>query len=400
MGSSTAQTNGAPEIKTSVPPAVDPKHQPPAQSPDLKLVPATPIEHVQTAYLNRDEWRGPLTLEQYLEREALLQSTDLSKDGRLTCWILTSESLPKNKDGSRPIFASCETFLVHGYVAKGGKVEQVQAHGVGSVYTRPEYRGKGYGGRMMADLGKRLETWQQLGDSINPFSALWSDIGGNFYSRYGWKVFPSNHIHLSSLDRAAYEAARASLPDVDDLAVSDLPHIPTIEYLEERLHRWSESKPDTIHVAIRPDMEHFQWHLAREEFIFQALSKPRPQIKGAIHRATGVALFWFANAKEQRLHILHTVVSPSIEKTKDAQAAMAALLLRAQRQAHDLEMAAGVEVWNPSDLVITSAQNLRKKEQEEIEIITRDKDHLCSLRWAAGGTDEIVWVANEQYAWC
>ncbi|KIY01179.1 uncharacterized protein Z520_02731 [Fonsecaea multimorphosa CBS 102226] len=388
----------------SKPPAVDPSSQPSAQSPDMKLVSATPLEYVQTAYLNAEEWQGPLTMEQYLDREVVLQSVDLTRDGRITGWILTSDSIPPNPDGSRPILACCESLLVEGYVAKDGEVKKTQAHGIASVYTRPEYRGKGYAGRMMAELGKRLESWQTSTGAPNPFSVLYSDIGQKFYAKFGWKVFPSNHIHLTPMDQAAYNAAASKFPDVEDLTMEDVKHIPTAQYLEHRLHTISRATPGVNHVAIRPDVEHFEWHFAREELHTKVLNKGFPKFKGAIHRDTGLALLWCrvyaAKESEWQLHILHTVIPPSVESSVDAQHAMSALLLRAQLEAHRWEMAAGVEVWDPSELVVASSQGLRTEEQGRVEIITRDKEHLCSLRWTAGPDDEIVWLAKEKYAWC
>ncbi|KIW98301.1 uncharacterized protein Z519_01885 [Cladophialophora bantiana CBS 173.52] len=402
MDSREVQPN--PNITASKPPAVDPVSQPTAQSPDLRLVPATPLEYVQTAYLNAEEWQGPLSMDQYLEREVILQAVDLTKAGRITGWILTSETLPANVDGSRPILACCESLLVHAYVARDGEVEKIQAHGIASVYTRPEYRGKGYAGRMMAELGKRLESWQASAGARNPFSVLYSDIGQKFYARFGWKVFPSNHIHLTPMDRAIYNSASFVFPAVEDLTMEDLKHIPTVEYLEHRLRAISKARPGTVHVAIRPDVEHFEWHFAREEYQTKVLGKSFPTVKGAIHRATGLALIWCrvyaAKESEWQLHILHTVIPPSVENSVDAQNTMAALLLRAQFEAHEWEMAAGVEVWDPLDLVVASAQRLRTEEQDKVEIISRDKEHLCSLKWAAGPADEVVWLAKEKYAWC
>ncbi|OAL34764.1 hypothetical protein AYO20_05959 [Fonsecaea nubica] len=388
----------------SKPPPLDPASQPSAQSPDLKLVSASALEYVQTAYLNAEAWQGPLTLEQYLEREVILQAVDLTRDGRITGWILTSDSLPPNPDGSRPILACCESLLVQAYVAKDGVLKKTQAHGIASVYTRPEYRGKGYAGRMMAELGKRLESWQTVSGATNPFSVLYSDIGQTFYARFGWKVFPSNHIHLPPLDQSVYKSASSMFPVVDDLTMEDLKDIPTVEYLEHRLRTVSKATPGINHVLIRPDVEHFEWHFAREEFQTKVLNRGFPKVKGAIHRASGLALIWCriyaAKESEWQLHILHTVVPPSLENSLDAQQAMSALLLRAQLEAHEWEMAAGVEVWDPLELVVAAAQRLRTEEQGRVEIITRDKEHLCSLRWAAKPADEVVWLAKEKYAWC
>ncbi|OCT44544.1 hypothetical protein CLCR_05970 [Cladophialophora carrionii] len=391
-------------LPASQPPVIDADSLPSAQSTALKLEPATLLEYVQTTYLNADEWKGPLTIEQYLQREDILQAVDLTKDARITGWILTSDSLPRNTDGSRPILASCESIPIHAYVARDGVVEKVQAHGVASVYNRPEHRGKGYASRMMAELGKRLETWQSPNGRTNRFSVLFSDIGQTFYARFGWKVFPSTHIHLQQINRLAHERATSGLPAVEDLSLEDLKTIPTTEYVERRLQEISTAEPGKTYVAIRPDLEHFEWHFARDEFQTNVMGKRFPEVKGAIHRSTGLALIWCrvyaAKKSDWQLHILHTVVPPSMQNSQEAEAVMAALLARAQLDAHEWEMAGGVEVWDPSDLVVASAQRLRTEEQGKVDIITRDKEHLCSLRWSGEPGEDVVWLAKEKYTWC
>ncbi len=396
--------NSFTSIPTSKPPLIDANSLPSAQSPDLKLEPGTLLEYVQTAYLNADEWRGPLTMEQYLRREDVLQQVALTKDGRITGWILTTDALPKNSDGSRPIFASCESILNHAYVARDGALEKVQVHGIASVYNRPEHRGKGYASRMMADLAQRLETWQSSAGIKNPYSVLFSDIGQTFYARHGWQAFSSTHIHLDALNQTAYGSAKSSFPEVEELSFEDLKDLPIVDYFEHRLQKTSVATPGTTHVAIRPDLEHFEWHFARDEVQTEIIGKSFPKVKGAIHRPTGLALIWHrvyaARKSDWQLHILHVVVPPSVANSEKAESAMAALLLRAQLEAHAWDMTSGVELWDPSELVIASAQKLRSKEQGKVEIITRDKEHLCSLRWAAGVNEEVVWLAKEKYGWC
>lgn len=402
MAASTTRSSDV--LTTSKPPALDAYALPSAQSPDLKLESATPLEHLQTSHLNAEEWKGPLDLQQYLEREEILQQVDLTKDGRITGWILTSDALPRNPDGSRPILASCETIQVSAYVAREGNLQNAQAHGIASVFTRSEYRGKGYAARMMAELGKRLESWQTLEGLPNAFSVLYSDIGPKFYARLGWKVFPSTHIHLDPLGRNEYDTAKSQFPPVEDLTLSDLQQLPAVEYVKQRLQEQSKSRPSTTYVAIRPDMEHFAWHTARDEFQCRILGKGHPSTKGAIHRGTGLALIWCrvyaASERDWQLHILHTIIPPSIQTTADVQAAMAALLLRAQLEASQWEMAAGVEVWDPTDLTVAAAQRLKSEEECTVEVITRDKEHLCSLRWNDRDDEDVVWLSNEKYAWC
>lgn len=392
---------------TGTPEPVSKNLRPASTSNDLVVVPATELEYVQTWHLNAGEWRGPLSLEQYLRRERTLQTMDLTKDGRMTAWLLTSNQLPRRPDGTRAILACCETLLKHAYLAKDGKIQEILAHGIASVYCRPEYRGSGYAGRMMVELGKSMETWQQPHGTKGTFSVLYSDIGVKFYSQRGWKVFPSSHIHLMPITQSTYDTikTRASLPDVEDLTVEDLPNIPMIDQLKQELVKLSNSKPSIPHVAIRPDMPHLQWHIAREEIQTHELgiSGGTPLVKGAIHKPTGTALVWSrvhaSKEAENQLDILRTVIDPNRKATEpDIQSALASLLLRAQLEASRWNMQNGVEVWSPSDAVLTAAQSLH--EGKEIEVISRDKEHVCSLKWVGNDDEEIVWVANEKYAWC
>ena len=197
-----------------------------------------------------------------------------------------------------------------------------------------------------------------------------------------------------------------SLPNVEDLTAKDLPNIPLIDQIERELAALSRSKPDVPHVAIRPDMPHLQWHIAREEIQARELgvSGGIPLVKGAIHLPTGTTLLWsrvYASKEaENQLHILRTVIDPSRSADEpEIQHALAALFLRAQHEAYRWNMQNGVEVWSPSDAVMRAAQSLH--EGKKIEVVSRDKEHVCSLKWIGGPADEeVVWVANEKYAWC
>lgn len=387
-----------------VPSPVDSASLPPSQSTDVVLVPASGPEYVQTAYLNGVEWKGPLNMDQYLEREIELQSVSLTKDGRITGWILTSNALSPNSDGTRPILASCESIAMSAYVARAGQVHKVQVHGIASVYTRPEHRGKGYAGRLMADLGKRLESWQQIDDQQNSFSVLYSDIGQKYYAQFGWSPHDSTHIHLPLLARSDYEKAATSFPPVQDLCPEDLSSLPTTRMAEEELQRLSAHKPEVSFTAICPDMDHFEWHHAREAYITKFRGKSPPRVKGAIHRETGLAVIWTlryaAQSKDWQLAILHTVIPSGLEPSEANQRIFAALLMRSQVEAAEWDMAGGVDIWDPSDLVVAAARLLRTNDQPEVEVITRDKEHICSLRWTNSQEHDPVWLYKQEYAWC
>jgi GNAT superfamily N-acetyltransferase len=149
---------------------------PDRNSSEVFLVTATPEEAIAQRRANSEEWRGALDLPAYLRREEVLVDQTLTKDGGLTAWSLVYQ--PAGSDEKdRQLLCGCETIKKRALVASGNNtVEAVTAHGICSVYCMPEYRGKGYAGRMMADLGEKLKTWQSNGQG-NLFSVLYSDIG-------------------------------------------------------------------------------------------------------------------------------------------------------------------------------------------------------------------------------
>ena len=399
----------------SGPPAVAADVLPAASSPDLEIVPVTPLEYVHTWHLNAEEWRGPLSQKQYNDREEYLLSQELCKDGQITAWILTSRSLPRNPDGSRPILASCESLLKQAYVAHGGGLQEILAHGIASVYTRPEYRGRGYAGRMLKELGGTLKGWQRPREQRH-FSVLFSDIGNAYYSRFGWKTFPSEHITLqaiSSTDMVTSLRASLQLPEVKDLTAEDVRKIPGVTYLEQELRETSSAAPEKYFVAVSPDGKHFGWHHAREDIQCKILGLPYPNIKGAIHTESGIAVVWIRilanDPKDNQLVILRTIQPPSAKDipAEERSRILAALLLRAQHEAGNWDMRNGVELWSPDTSVLGAAELLAGSElaaapesKKLVEVISRDKEHVCCLQWDGDEHDEVVWIANERFEWC
>ena len=55
-------------------------------------------------------------------------------------------------------------------------VEEVISFGIMSVFCDPDLRGRGYAGRMMQELGKKLDHCGQDEGQKTQFSVLYSDI--------------------------------------------------------------------------------------------------------------------------------------------------------------------------------------------------------------------------------
>lgn len=147
----------------------------PSDSPDLAVLHPTLEEKLEAWKLNGQSWRGSMDIPTYLRREQHLENQAFTRNGGITFWILVDASLPPN---SRPILSSCESFRKKAIMVRGTSgSKDVTSHGIGSVFCNPEYRGLGYAQRMMHELGKKLNFWQQEREERASFTVLYSDIG-------------------------------------------------------------------------------------------------------------------------------------------------------------------------------------------------------------------------------
>lgn len=387
---------------------------PSKDSPDLHLVVATHEEDLAQQHANSEEWRGALSLEAYLRREEHLVNQQLTKEGGLTPWMLVYQPAD---GGKRQVLCGCESIKKKALVAKDGKVEDVVAHGIASVFCPPKHRGRGYAGRMMTELGKRLKSWQVEDGGSTAFSVLFSDIGKEFYTARGWQPFPSSHITLS-----AVESSRSDIRQVKTLEIEDLAELCDTDESLLRKRLAADSSGRTA-VALIPDIATLRWHHAREEFVSTELYGVRPAFMQGGHGAvveikpgSRVWCYWtrvWTNPQEDApntLHILRLVIeedaySDTAPATGEGAAnagsspvvkAIAALLAEAQVQAYASGMKE-VQIWSPSSATLAAARLLDSKAVVE----HREKESIASLQWYGERSwKDIDWVCNEKYGWC
>ncbi|KAJ5159744.1 uncharacterized protein N7482_006748 [Penicillium canariense] len=380
---------------------------PAGDSPDLILVPATPEERTASIKLNSIVWKGPLDVETYIAREDHLYNQRLTRDG-LTCWILVDGTEP---EGDRTILSSCETYQKKALLAHDGQVEDASTHGVGSVYCRPEFRGKGYAKRMLEELSRKLDTWhmekQPRGRAL--FTILFSDIGKKFYAQFGWRPFLSSHMVLPARAEEPLSNGAAGKSVTRDLYAEDVRTNMCSDAVIAKLRDQMCVASKLSHVAkvaIVPDFDHFVWHWAREEFFAQELfsHRPPPTIKGAGNDAARVYCTWNRNfgetPEDNVLYILRWVYDEptSQEEEQTLVQAMAAILRRAQHEAKEWGLHT-VEFWNPEPLL----QQAVKVLDPDAEVVHREKTSISSLRWTGdehGLGQDVEWLLNEKYTWC
>jgi GNAT superfamily N-acetyltransferase len=242
-----------------MPAATIPQHTlPEANSPELFLDHPTEDEKLRIWNMNYTEWNGGLSKADYIEREKYLTTqAPLARHGGITFWILVERGSPLNE---RLLLASSESIRKRTLgVAKNGDVRDSISHGIGSVFCNPEYRGRGYGKRMMIELGNVLRSWQGTQETPVMFSALWSDIGKTFYAGFGWHPHPSTHVEFPAFRGKPSMYAKA-------LVASDLK---VLCDKDEILIRQQLAMKGTRRVAVIPDHDQMCWHHYREDFLCQ-----------------------------------------------------------------------------------------------------------------------------------
>ncbi|KAI1767273.1 hypothetical protein GGR53DRAFT_518521 [Hypoxylon sp. FL1150] len=418
----------------------------------------------RTWTLNHAEWGGALTLDQYLEREPYLTTIPLARDGGMRHWILKTRTYKHaaSHDFEVSVLASCESIrkrvLATAHLrgeGRGVTVREYKAYGIGSVFTDPRFRGRGYAGRLLAEVAKALKGGVM--DDV-ACTALWSDIGKQYYAKKGWAAFPSLHFEFSVVDAAAAaerpnpngasepvnpaaqkaekeEQANGAEAEAEAGGVTAVP----IEYddlaalcerdeelLRAQLARTAIATGHTC-VAFVPDRDTMMWHYLRDEFITTKIFESHPSstpreaaVRGAIAGATHGRRVWALWSRsyggaagedpartvdKNTLYILRLVVelegtkadlADNDEEDEDVVAAFAAVMRTALEEARAWHLGK-IDMWNPSPM----AKQLVERSGLRHRSVDREKDSIPSMMWyGLEDIKDIEWVANEKYCWC
>lgn len=371
-------------------------------SPNLIITNPTPSERQQIWTATHPNWGSALSLQGYLDREAYLLGIPLARDGGLTPWILTDAALPPDQ---RPVLSSCETLRKRVLVGgPDGAIREAYGHGVASVFTYPEQRGKGYAAKMMSLLAETLAKRQREKDGDAICSVLFSDIGKTFYAKVGWKPFESAHL--------VFPAASTSTAEVD----ASLRHItyddlPSLASRDEELIRKTLSAPTSkSRVAILPDLDTLLWHMHREDFMCKHIFSRTPTAHGVIYSPPGrpnvrVWAIWMrgfyggvANPEKNTLHFLRFVVEDEEGISDEELATSIRAIVSASRMEAKDWLCANLELWNPNERVKKLALDMSDLGGK---FVVRETEEITSMNWfGEGSADDVEWVANEKFAWC
>ncbi|KAF8534583.1 hypothetical protein BDD12DRAFT_755913, partial [Trichophaea hybrida] len=323
-------------------------------------------------------------------RERVLASTQLTRNGGISSWVLINPADPHK------ILSSCETIKKDALISeapvnsgRASMVRRVTAHAVGSVFTPTEQRGNGYAANMLRLLAETMKRGNPAG-----FNVLYSDIGKKFYAKRGWMPHRSSHIEFPAT------GSDATIPGTNYIRSADVASlcIRDISALKDSLSRPCDHF--RTKVAFVPDYQTMEWHWTREEFVGLVLRKFKPEIKGVITTDGKRWMIWCRDfGKTSQLYIIRYVNLSSGQDDTEEEEQVSNLIRAAGLEARKWGLQK-VTLWNPDGIVVKAA---RRAAGLFVRIIERETDSICSLMMhhdLGSGVDEIDWEANEKFAWC
>jgi len=358
---------------------------------EIVFAQASPEQQKQTWELNGVSWALPMEIPDYVEREAYLSNQDLTRDGGCKYWILHLQDRPDD------IIASCECTRKTLIMRRPGDSQARESTGysIASVYTNPAYRRLGMASLMLLRLQEEM-------DKDSDASALYSDIGRQYYAQLGWAVFPSEQATLELLPRDSSGSLSFPVPNGGTryLTTEDLRPLCQLDVADLKAKLEAMEPDGKMHVAFAPSYEQIAWQFAREDFVTRVMHKKQVERRGAITEDEQSWIIWDHDWREEKLKIqrITTLHTTSAEQRI---ADITALLEAAMHEAASWGLPK-VLVWNPDEITTLGVKGVGNAHEEDVKIIFDERldSSIPSLR-LKGGKDisRVVWEDNEYYAW-
>ena len=276
-------------------------------------------------------------------------------------------------------------------------MEEERIYGIASVFTSPEYRGKGYARRMLTELKGKYGK-HCVG------TILFSDIGRRFYAELGWKPLAGNsHLEFPAL-KGREEATPLFEEEVKELCAED-------EGMARKA--MATMSGNKVRMMVVPDFKHMMWHHVREDFRCRKLMGKCPKVRGAMAGKPGsrVWVIWTRkydgtpddDEAGNTLYILRLMIEKlgpegnvAAGDREEVKENLRIVIQSAQHEAVEWKLRS-VKLWGPSLLVRELVQEMGI----DFLDVEREHDGIASLMLNEEvGRDDVEWLANERYAWC
>ncbi|CDK27928.1 unnamed protein product [Kuraishia capsulata CBS 1993] len=352
---------------------------------------------------NGENWRGPLALEVYADREAYLATASNANIPRrletqelsgLHYWVLRDKSLKCGSDDNPKTYnvvAACESYFRDwwrvDYDAETGAAQTkvVSSPCVGGVYTLPAFRGKGLATFMISELNRHFG---QMSDP-DSFATLYSEVG-EYYSRFGYEssYVPKFELQVQDIDLELPEAEWHPAGEMAGLAKTYSSRL--LSHIQART---LETRTTTV--ALIPSQAVYDWHHLRSVFYAERLHNLKPG-NFAVSINKDSETVGFAVFTVDYLESSIFVISFFAESSKVGHQLIQLLFQEANRVGFKK-----IQGW-VSDVVnynfvpdLDFQKELSEKYMSNFEV----ENHSLSALWPISGKGPINWEDNGKLAW-
>ncbi|CAG8798779.1 1497_t:CDS:1, partial [Racocetra persica] len=266
-----------------------------------------------------------------------------------------------------------------------GRVKEATCYCITALFTPPKYRNMGYATIMMKLLNDKLKC-----EFKASFSYLYSEIGPDFYSRLGWKIFPHKEIRFKVDNK--FLAASADSEMIVAINQSNLESVVNkdSEFIKKELMKLNKKS-----IVILPTKPAFDWLFQKTKFYSRYhASTEDPRLFGAIilkeknenEEMLERFIMWNHDFSENELLIVR-FRSDSLYMTQ-------LLIQQAMQEANKFQFNR-IILWNPDLKLFNISKDLNVFDGEVVE----RTESLPYLKWYAGDEDNVDWILIEKYSW-
>jgi hypothetical protein len=288
-------------------------------------------------------------------------------------------------DNCQNIVASCETRNRKAWRAHKGVLKQIISPCIGSVYTLPLHRKKGYAGKMIKLLN---EYWVERLDP-DSFIFLFSEIG-HYYTKMGYTSHEVK-VHKLPVPREIPETLDLDYTTLEFEKYGDLINLESKKLIENLVNR---SKTTDVPVfSLDMDLDTFTWFHLRDRFIG---SKVSPDFKlerfGAeLKDGSRDHVIWLHDWNDDSLTILKLKFS-SLNSFKF-------LLNLAFSEAKAAKLHE-IDLWDSS---LGKDETLYRESFDYVKsiegaVLHQDNDSLSAMRLNSLSKD-YIWENNDKWCW-
>lgn len=339
---------------------------------------------VQCKINDYQEWGQPFwSQEEYQIKEKIQRSTRFSRDKSIFFGLLANNT---EENGSKMnIICHCE---VHRFdcMLKSSESQQIRrgySYHIASVFTLPAYRKCGYATHFLQQVAKVLASRPKA-----IASALYSDIGSSYYTKLGWKAYPSESavICLDSMDNPV----KSGIDEKNMLFLDkqlDILLREDAERIERQLLDDEALFSQDVFLTI-PTFDSIEWQFCIGQYYAESRAlHPQSQLACGYRINADAFIVWALDFKEATLYVLRTRMDCEHEQVVQ-------LLYAAIMQANRFKLKY-IKIWQPSSRLFTS----QIQKHVHITKVTRTESLSSIMFFPKMKDTTLLWLLNEKFSW-